>query len=452
MNKKRTFFLKRKEILIFLSYFLLLTVLTKPQIIGWAEKSRMATIESLVERDIFYIDDSKYNDTGDKIYINCSIHPKKTCGYYYSEKPPTLSFLSAVIYSIFQNFFRLLKIPLLNYPCCNNYFLTLTIVGTSSSLLLVFFYKSLKFINIKEYYRILATLGLGLGTLILYYSTIFINHVVAANLLFISFYLLLKLKFLKNINIKKNIFLIGFLISLATVIEYLVGIFLILFFIYILSTKKLRQFFIYFILGVTGPIILHFVLNYMAIGSIKPGYFLKRAYIYPNSPWPGIEEEKYKTEPLLQNLSRKIIGDKGLISFSPILLIPFLYLIWNLFDKDSLFKKEAWIIFLGILSLILFYVTAWHSKYGGTYGFRFLIIIIPLVMFFIITFFQKNKSPIILSIFYISFIFSLVIQVKSIFNFLENFNLIFCSFLFILISLIIIIIHSIKNRNYKKNN
>jgi hypothetical protein len=407
MSKKLINFFSKREVQIFFIFFILIAIFTKTGTTTWNDDSRMAMIESLVERGTFNIDNTTFQK-GDTVYINCKYHPKRVCDHQYSEKPPVLSFFSAGLYFVLNKIFGLN----LNPYSLAYYILTLLVIGTSAALLVVFFYKSLGFIKIKEKYRILITLGLGTGTLILPYSAVFNNHIVSASLLFISFYIILKLKFSKNPNLKTNMFFMGLLISLATVVEYPVGVFLILFFIYILTTEKLRPFIAYFILGLIGPLTFHFILNYIIFGSFKPAYWLRGAYNYPGSPWQGINANRL-AEPRWRNPIRIIIGDYGLFSFNPILLIPFLYLLTVLFDKKEPLIKEAWIIFLGIFSIFYFYITKYHAEYGGGYGFRFLIILIPLIMFFASTFFKKNKSKILFYAFYINFCLSVIIAIKG---------------------------------------
>jgi len=270
-------------------------------------------------------------------------------------------------------------------------------------------------VGLKEKFKILATLSLGIGTMILPYSIVINNHTVAASLLFIGFYIILKFKFSKdNPNIKKNLFIIGLITSLAAVIDYSAGIFLILFLIYILSAKKLRPFTKYFIFGISGPLILHFILNYMITGGFKPAYFLKGAYDWPDSPWPRLNAERSTDESVFKNLERATVGDFGFFSFSPVLIIPFIYLLYTLKNKENPLRKEAWIIFIGMISLFFIYATFIHSNYGYTYGFRYSIILIPLIMFFVSEFFKKNDSNLIFLLYIISLVISIIIAVKGV--------------------------------------
>ncbi len=104
MSKKLINFFSKKEVKIFFLCFFVLTIFTKTGVIDWLDSSRMATIESLVERGTFSIDESRFmKDRHDKIYINCTYHPERVCGHYYSEKPPVLSFFSAGLYFILYN-------------------------------------------------------------------------------------------------------------------------------------------------------------------------------------------------------------------------------------------------------------------------------------------------------------------------------------------------------------
>lgn len=56
---------------------------------GWHDQSRLAAVESLIERGTLAIDDSAYRETGDKLFIR---------GHFYSDKPPVISALMAGVY------------------------------------------------------------------------------------------------------------------------------------------------------------------------------------------------------------------------------------------------------------------------------------------------------------------------------------------------------------------
>ena len=78
--------------IIFAAMLVIWFVQTKEQRDSWNDASRLATIESLVERGTWQIDQSPFlRLTGDKIFLQ---------GHFYSDKPPLLQVFSAVPYSV----------------------------------------------------------------------------------------------------------------------------------------------------------------------------------------------------------------------------------------------------------------------------------------------------------------------------------------------------------------
>lgn len=70
-----------------LGTFCVLALLTKTD--PSASQSRLGTIESIVERGTFRLDDSSFINTIDKVHRD---------GHYYSHQPPLLSALEAPVY------------------------------------------------------------------------------------------------------------------------------------------------------------------------------------------------------------------------------------------------------------------------------------------------------------------------------------------------------------------
>jgi hypothetical protein len=272
------------------------------------------------------------------------------------------------------------------------------------------FYRSLALIKVKEKYKVLLTLGLGFGTILLPYATILNNHIPATVLLFASFYLFLKLKFSKKINVKSNLCLIGLLTGFASIIDYTSAIFIILFLGYNLLTKKIRNNLIYFILGLILPLSIHLILNYSVFETIKPAYFMQGVYDYPNSYWKGYAASHSQGN-LITDSYHLLLGDAGLFTFSPVLIIPFIYLLFSLFSNKHELRKEAWMVLLGVVIIYLTYILVFHSSYKDlSFGFRFGMLLIPLIMFFGACFFKEKVYKERLLIFYATLFFSIAIS------------------------------------------
>ena len=132
-----------KEIKILFVFAVIFIVLfTYVKATSWNDMSRMATIESVVERGTFAIDDSLYNETKDKVSVN---------GHFYSEKPVMFTLLSAIFYKGLYT----IGIRFSNAEFIVYYTITLLTTGISFLVLLYIIYKTLKLLNIKSHMLLL---------------------------------------------------------------------------------------------------------------------------------------------------------------------------------------------------------------------------------------------------------------------------------------------------------
>ena len=72
---------------LFLATFCVVALLTKTD--PHASQSRLGTVESIVDRGTYQLDDSTFTNTIDKVYKD---------GHFYSHQPPLLSTLEAPVY------------------------------------------------------------------------------------------------------------------------------------------------------------------------------------------------------------------------------------------------------------------------------------------------------------------------------------------------------------------
>jgi len=367
----------KKEFIIFFVSLLIIALLTKFHGLE-NDYSRLATVESIIERNTFVLDNSSIMPNVDKVYIN---------GNFYSDKPPMLSILASGVYFIMKNLFN---ISFSSQPKLAYYLITLLFIGVLSSLTIVFFYKSLKYIKIDEKYKLILSFTLLLATLILPYSLVFNNHIVAASLLFISFYFLLKLKFEKE---EAKYFLIsGLCASLASTIDLVSGgIFLIIFTIYLLRLKNKLKYL--FFLGVVLPITLHLIINISITGDIIPANLHPEYFDYPGSQFNEENLSGFINHQSIKDMFvygfNMLLGKDGIFLYNPLLLLSLL-IIFNIINKKHIFWKEAVSITLGTV-IILGYYIIFSNNYGGrAYGIRWFITFIPLLFYFCSFIFTKK--------------------------------------------------------------
>ena len=221
------------------------------------------------------------------------------------------------------------------------------------------------------------------STLILPYSTVFNNHTVSASLLIASVYYLLKTKD----NYKYSI-LSGFLLSLAGSIDLAIFVFA-PFFLLFLYSKKLR---LTFIISCLPIIIIYLLLNLHLTGSLIPAFLNSSLYDYPGSEfkeaatpssagfnWNNIIE-------LLQYAFLITLGNRGLFSYTPVLLLSIFAGIKNYYQKGFPYKKEYSFIFGSVLTYTIFCVFFTSNAGVCSYGIRYLIPTIFLLYTFILIF------------------------------------------------------------------
>ena len=125
-------------------------------------RSRLATIESLVERGTFSIDGAAYQ-TIDKVSID---------GRFYSHQPPILAVAGAfAYYPLYLAGFRLIPGERITYNL-----LTFALNGLPSLIGLVFFFRSLRWTPLPQTLHPLLGASLAWGTLWLPFSVVFNSH------------------------------------------------------------------------------------------------------------------------------------------------------------------------------------------------------------------------------------------------------------------------------------
>ncbi len=382
---------EKSHLYIILFFIVFICLFTHKHVNNANSASRFITMESIVERKTFTINE-KYTYTNDKIKINND---------YYSSKPPVLSVIGAGVYYVLHNFINLnFGNPVDFYLTNNNitvYIITLLLVGSTFILLLYYLYKSFELFKIKKKYQNILLLGFGLGTLYLPFSITLNNHTIAGSLLFVSFYYLLKIKQNKKENLKRYIIIISLLTSLSATIDLPTGLtFLILFYIYLNSELKKYKWKKYYILNSAPFLILHLCLNYIIIGDILP------AQLHPEY-WEDFDKMlEANNGNIFLYIFNIYFGSRGLLLYSPILLFSFYSMFKIIRDKNNILRKEVVLILSGFIIISLFYILKFRGYTGSTYGFRWFIAITPLIYFFTMYIFKesiyKNNKKIIFQI------------------------------------------------------
>jgi len=356
------------------------------------DRSRLGTMHGLVHDNTFELGAVS---THDKVYINEK---------FYSSKPPVLSFLGAGVYAVAREVANWQGKDV-EHPNKVYFWITLFLITIPSALAVVLFYKLLAFTKIEEYYRILLSLAFIFGTLMFSYSGVINNHTAAAVSLLAGFYFLCYSRFNKSV---KAVIASGFFFALAGTFDLPSFVFMALFAVLLLVRKQYR-FCLWYITGALLPLIFHFSFQYQITGDFLPQYMHKGVY-----NWPGSPHGKGGHRPLWSvYLWRMTLGNRGLLMYTPLLLFSMLGLGLQLRKFKQKFWLEAAFTLTGILVILALYAIRGPRDFGGqAYGFRWLIIIIPLLFFFTAFIFEnRHRSTWFRSVLLIVFLIVLVYSV-----------------------------------------
>jgi len=343
---------------IFTIFFILFAVLTKTNVSGWNDLSRLAQIQSIVEHSSFAIDRSPLAIvTGDKYFFN---------GHFYSDKPPILALYAVPFYVLLKAFGFEFGLDLDRAY----YWLTLLSIGLLSILGLIIFRTILKeFFHASDEFANLITLITGAGTLILPYSLIFNNHVPSGVFILLGFYFLLK----SQEENSRTIVYSGFFFSLAGSID--VNCFVFLPFMLIVALKHSSKTGLVFGIACLPMIALYLFLNFYTSGSLIPPAMNAPLWNYPGSSFnqnnlSGLAHHQTAIDTLFYAF-HMLVGNRGLFSHTPILLFS-MFGILLIYQQNLEFKprKEYKYLALGCLIYIAFYILRTTNYSGWAFGIR----------------------------------------------------------------------------------
>jgi hypothetical protein len=342
--------------------FIILAIYNQDEVtFSGLEASRFATVQSLAEQHTFAIDKSRFKSY-DRVKIN---------GKFYSDKPLTLPVLVSAFYIIAH------KVAGINFT--DNYHLSIYLINLfcinilNIFLFILFFRKLDKETTAPLWSKLFLSISLIFSTWLFTFGGSFNNHTPAAFLLFLLFCLLDS--FRKKPTCKLALFsglTAGILLNIEIPIG---GIFGITGFIIIALNasppKRIKQLFAYSI-GGAALVLFMLIINYCAYKSILPQYVLGGTF--------RPEKQVIVRSDFLNYCFHALFGLRGFFSYMPalllIIIIPFCS---KTFKRDKVFIPFS----AGILFIIIFYITM-TSDYGSwSYGFRYLIPIIPVIWFFI---------------------------------------------------------------------
>jgi hypothetical protein len=335
----------------------------------------------------------------------------------------------------------------------NAYFwVTLFTVGISSSVLIFFFYRSLKFFNLEDHFKDLLVFVLAAGSLIIPYTLTMTQHPLTALFLFLSFYYLLKLGLEKEE--KRFAFLSGLFMGLAIVSEFYILPVALLFlvysifigkkgfaynlliilsatilitlmlvfpdlfgtfssfptlsyltifigglatFIFLVWIRKINIHSFIFLVALCVPLSMYFLFNILTTGKIFPVFFYREFYHYKDSfwlnptGWNKFDKPEFM-EPKSIYAFNLFLGHHGIFLATPLLFFSFYSIFRILTNKKAKLQKEAVLVLSSFIVLSTLYVFHTSNYASASYAFRWFIPLTPILFFFLGFFVSENKS------------------------------------------------------------
>jgi tetratricopeptide (TPR) repeat protein len=373
------------------------------------DASRIATIQSIVEQHTLAID---------KSILPLAVDIIKIDGKTYSDKPPMLAILGSGIYFIFYHLFHL---NLSEHFKLIYYWLTFFLVTIPFGLICYTLDKLYKHQEMLLNHRIILFCSTWLGTLLLPFSVTFTNHLLAAATATIGLYFLLQSIKQNSRNFWQPLWL-GFFSALTFTLDLPAGGLMLITFATIYFWKNHRvSDIIGYSIGMFPPLLIHCAVNYSLTGDLIPAYLHSQYYQYPGSVLVSeIGRKRLFGKTILGQYWHMLFGYRGLFLFSPILLFGFIECFkafskkyWTNNNHINLLRIAACIILFGTITAYAVQI----SDFGGTsYGLRWIITSIPLLIYFLGMYIRNNLGKIKQIILAICFVWSVLISFIGLYN------------------------------------
>jgi len=324
------------------------------------DASRFAHMQALVEHGVPYIDQSRYRWTSDKVLID---------GHLYSNKPPLLSIFGANLYWIIR---QLTGWSFDTHGLLLTKVLTILLVGFPTAVLVGVFYISLDLHGeVPALTRWLTVGAVAAGTILTSYSVTLNNHTNAAAFLFMAHFAAWRHRFIWS----------GLCIGVTTWLDVLPGItFIPLLMWMAYAHGRWRGLWSFLLPGMFCALVF-VIANWLTVGhwlvpKLVPGAVDQSSSFAPSLGGVLLPQDWYYPVECL-------IGGHGFLSVSPVLLFGAAGVIAAL-RKPSFGSSGALIALAASMCVFTLVHVCLVGSYGGwAYGFRYLIPLIPLLLFFV---------------------------------------------------------------------
>jgi len=328
--------------------------------LGGNDASRFAQIEALVDLGHTHIGESRYAWTVDRVTID---------GRDYSNKPPVLSLIAAGVYAVVE---WVGGLSFARHEAATVYLLTLILIGGSSAWLCARFYGELarRYPGSSERIRLLTTAALAAGTILATFSTTFNNHTPAAACLFAAC----------SEAWNGRSWRAGTWLGLTALIDPAPGLVFAPMLAVVLASAAGRAKLKGYLLALAVAAVVFAAANYGICGWPLPPKMVPGAVdhssgfassvagvLLPDDPWYPIA---------------CLFGWHGFFSVSPVLLLGAAGLAVAIRAGEPLPRRSSAALAMGCAIMIGGHAALAGSYGGWSYGFRYLIPIVPVLLFF----------------------------------------------------------------------
>lgn len=349
--------------------------------------SRLATLYSLTEHGTFSIDTPGQEPnpfarhTVDKVMARDQI---------ISSKPPLLPLMMTGQYIVLRNVFGLdLKDDAGRSAVIR--ILTLTFVGIPFVLTVFFFDRTISLFDVDPLIRHVMTLFLAFGTQLWGFSILFNNHIPGVFLLMLSLYLALGLIYGKMKPTRWRFALFGLAAGLVVTIDMpaaiwpaIAGMCL----LYHFPAKTLG----WGAVAAAVPVAVQAGVLLHVTGSPLPVQMHPEMYLYENSYWRHPTGIDGLNEPKGTYLFHMTFGRCGIFTLYPVLIAGLMSPLRLLFGKGLRFYKPILLGGAGFAVLTAYYCLRTNNYGGITYGFRWYIAAMPVLLLMGLPIYEKLRA------------------------------------------------------------
>lgn len=336
--------------------------------------SRYMTIESIVERGTMAVDRSPLRA------ISGSPDLIRVEGHFYSDKPPVLSALAAVIYAPLWAAGLRFSASAASFAT-TNWILVSIFSGGGSILAVAGLRRWLQVAPLSPWLADLMAVLLAVCSPLLVYGVTFNNHSVAAGLLSIALTDVLLAERKKPSPGK--LLRVGLLVGLATVVDIPAGGAVLIGLTGFLIVKEQRVPWSLF-LGVVPPLLLHAALQFSVTGSPLPAELTPRVFEYPGSYWLTEAGRWREPGPRWKFALDMLAGYQGWLTVCPALVVGVGGLAWFCTRRGDPLRGSAMVVGLILMVLVVNYVwVVRRTDFAGqSFGTRHLLPMVPTVLAF----------------------------------------------------------------------